>query len=305
MTNDFVSKIALTTIFLALLFPVVLSLFATEVPQDWILYTNGPKLEELMLVKSDLVVIDYSADGTDKKAFKKEDIAFLQSQGKKVFSYLNFAVAEDWRFYWNSLNKAIILAPLGGWPGEYYVKYWYSEWYDVVKQYMKRITSAGFNGVALDWINIYQHTKLQKLSGKNAEGLKNAMVENLRKITNDFPQLEYALVNGEDILLEFPDLREKAKYIIVESLFFSKGQLVTNTEDFVRRVNKLTQLVKNGITVLSVEYIDNGNPLDNKNVERIKTYVSLARKYGFKYYIARLDMKLNVVNIPRIPNSKD
>ena len=300
MTNDFVSKIALTTIFFVLLFPIFLSLFATDVPQDWILYTNGPKLEELMLVKADLVVIDYSADGTDKKAFKKEDITPLQSRGKKVFSYLNFAVAENWRFYWNSLNKAIVLGALDNWPGEYYVKYWYSEWYDVVKEYMKRISSAGFNGVALDWINIYQHTKLQKLSGKNAEALKNAMVENLRKLTNDFPKFEYALVNGEDILLEFPDLRERAKYVIVESLFFSKGQLVTNTEEFVRRVNKLTQLVKNGITILSVEYIDNGNPFDSTNAERIKTYVNLARKYGFKYYIARLDMKLNVVNIPRI-----
>ncbi|AFG34382.1 glycoside hydrolase, end-alpha-1,4-polygalactosaminidase [Fervidobacterium pennivorans DSM 9078] len=305
MTNDFVSKIALTTIFLALLFPVVLSLFATEVPQDWILYTNGPKLEELMLAKADLVVIDYSSDGTDKKAFKKEDIVLLQSQGKKVFSYLNFAVAENWRFYWSFLDKAIVLGSLDNWPGEYYVKYWYTEWYDVVKQYMKRITSAGFNGVALDWINIYQHAKLQKLSGKSAEALKNAMVENLRKLISDFPKLEYALVNGEDILLEFPDIRKRVKYVIVESLFFSEGQLVTNTEEFVRRVNKLSLLVKNGITVLSIEYIDNGNPFDNMNAHRIKTYVSLAKKYGFKYYIARLDMKLDVVNIPRIPNSKD
>jgi len=79
---------------------------------------------------------------------------------------------------------------------------------------MKRITSAGFNGVALDWINIYQHAKLQKLSGKSAEALKNAMVENLRKLISDFPKLEYALVNGEDILLEFPDIRKRVKYVI-------------------------------------------------------------------------------------------
>ncbi|AMW32087.1 cysteinyl-tRNA synthetase, unknown class [Fervidobacterium changbaicum] len=305
MENSITSKIVFTTVIVVFLFPFILNLFAIEVPQDWILYTNGPKLEELMPVKTDLVVIDYSADGTDKKAFKREDLAPLKAQGKKVFAYLNFAVAEDWRFYWKSLNKALILGPLGDWPGEYYVKYWYSEWYDVVKQYMKKITTAGFDGVVLDWINVYQHSKLQQLSGKSENGLKMAIVENLRKLIKDFPNIEYVLINGEDILIEFPEFREKVKYVLVESLFFHKAVLAINTKEFFSRLNKLTELQKYGITILSVEYIDNGNPFDSTNAERINTYVSLARKYGFRYYIARLDMKLNAVNVPRVPTRKD
>ncbi len=166
---------------------------------------------------------------------------------------------------------------------------------------MKKIIEANFDGVVLDWINVYENVSLQKLTGKSSEVLKNAMVENIRKAMKDFPNVDYVLINGEDILLEFPDLREKVKYVLVESLFFKNTKLVTNTKLYLQRLNKLLELSKHGITILSVEYIDNGNPLDSKNGDRIKTYVELSKKYGFKYYIARTDMKLNTVNIPRVP----
>lgn len=304
MANEFGLNLILVLLCAVALFVVVLNVYATTVPQGWILYTNGSSVQDILsanLKEADNVVIDYSKDGTDKSAFKSEDIQLLKNAGKKVFCYMNFAVAEDWRFYWKYIDKSIILGPLESWPGEYYVKFWYVEWYKVITDYMKRILSARFDGVALDWINIYENDALQKLTGKSLNNLKYAMVENIKKVTNDFPNLEYALVNGEDILLEFPELQKKIRYVIVESLFFNNSILVTNTKSYIQRLGKLLELVKSGITILSVEYIDNGNPFDVKNAERIKTYLELSKKYGFKHYIARIDMKLNVVNIPQIP----
>jgi len=304
MANEFGLNLILVLLCAVALFVFVLNVYATTVPQGWILYTNGSSVQDILsanLKEVDNVVIDYSKDGTDKSAFKSEDIQLLKNAGKKVFCYMNFAVAEDWRFYWKYIDKSIILGPLESWPGEYYVKFWYVEWYKVITDYMKRILSARFDGVALDWINIYENDALQKLTGKSLNNLKYAMVENIKKVTNDFPNLEYALVNGEDILLEFPELQKKIRYVIVESLFFNNSILVTNTKSYIQRLGKLLELVKSGITILSVEYIDNGNPFDVKNAERIKTYLELSKKYGFKHYIARIDMKLNVVNIPQIP----
>jgi len=304
MANEFGLNLILVLLCAVALFVVVLNVYATTVPQGWILYTNGSSVQDILsanLKEVDNVVIDYSKDGTDKSAFKSEDIQLLKNAGKKVFCYMNFAVAEDWRFYWKYIDKSIILGPLESWPGEYYVKFWYVEWYKVITDYMKRILSARFDGVALDWINIYENDTLQKLTGKSLNNLRYAMVENIKKVTNDFPNLEYALVNGEDILLEFPELQKKIRYVIVESLFFNNSILVTNTKSYIQRLGKLLELVKSGITILSVEYIDNGNPFDVKNAERIKTYLELSKKYGFKHYIARIDMKLNVVNIPQIP----
>lgn len=304
MANEFGLNLILVLLCAVALFVFVLNVYATTVPQGWILYTNGSSVQDILsanLKEVDNVVIDYSKDGTDKSAFKSEDIQLLKNAGNKVFCYMNFAVAEDWRFYWKYIDKSIILGPLESWPGEYYVKFWYVEWYKVITDYMKRILSARFDGVALDWINIYENDALQKLTGKSLNNLKYAMVENIKKVTNDFPNLEYALVNGEDILLEFPELQKKIRYVIVESLFFNNSILVTNTKSYIQRLGKLLELVKSGITILSVEYIDNGNPFDVKNAERIKTYLELSKKYGFKHYIARIDMKLNVVNIPQIP----
>ena len=304
MANEFGLNLILVLLCAVALFVFVLNVYATTVPQGWILYTNGSSVQDILsanLKEVDNVVIDYSKDGTDKSAFKSEDIQLLKNAGNKVFCYMNFAVAEDWRFYWKYIDKSIILGPLESWPGEYYVKFWYVEWYKVITDYMKRILSARFDGVALDWINIYENDTLQKLTGKSLNNLKYAMVENIKKVTNDFPNLEYALVNGEDILLEFPELQKKIRYVIVESLFFNNSILVTNTKSYIQRLGKLLELVKSGITILSVEYIDNGNPFDVKNAERIKTYLELSKKYGFKHYIARIDMKLNVVNIPQIP----
>ncbi|MEJ5256713.1 MAG: endo alpha-1,4 polygalactosaminidase [Fervidobacterium sp.] len=302
MDSSFAFKLSILITLVISVLLITINLYAVEIKQGWILFTNGPDINSIINYPAKIVVIDYSADGTDKKAFSSAEINLLKSTGKKVFSYINFAIAEDWRFYWNKLPKSIILGNLEGWTGEYYVKYWYAEWYSIIKEYMTKISNANFDGVVLDWINVYTHENLQKLSGKTQENLKLAIVENIRKIVSEFPKMEYVLINGEDILIEFPDLKKSIKYVLVESLFFTNTKLKLSTKYYTERLGKLLKLRNDGIEILSVEYIDNGNPLDKTNSERIKTYVELATKYGFIYYIARTDMKLDILNVPRVMN---
>lgn len=273
----------------------------TIVNADWVLYTNGPNLDEIMNSNASLFIIDYSSDGTDKKAFTKTQIDNLRNSGKTILAYLNVGAAESWRYYWKKLDKGIILSPLQGWQGEYYVKYWYDSWISIVKEYLGKIVNAGFDGVMFDWVNIYMSQTLQIDTKKSQRDLKYAMADTLRKVVSTYPNLKYAFVNGDDLLVEFPDLIKYVRYVVVESVFFSNLKSKVGTQEFENRIKTLTALTQQNVIVLSVEYIDNGNPLDKENASRIKDYIRMCKGYGFLYYIAKSNQKLDTINVPKIP----
>jgi len=273
----------------------------TIVNADWVLYTNGPNLDEIMNSNASLFIIDYSSDGTDKKAFTKTQIDNLRNSGKTILAYLNVGAAENWRYYWKKLDKGIILSPLQGWQGEYYVKYWYDSWISIVKEYLGKIVNAGFDGVMFDWANIYMSQTLQIDTKKSQRDLKYAMADTLRKVMSTYPNLKYAFVNGDDLLVEFPDLIKYVRYVVVESVFFSNLKSKVGTQEFENRIKTLTTLTQQNVIVLSVEYIDNGNPLDKENASRIKDYIRMCKDYGFLYYIAKSNQKLDTINVPKIP----
>lgn len=273
----------------------------TIVNADWVLYTNGPNLDEIMNSNASLFIIDYSSDGTDKKAFTKTQIDNLRNSGKTILAYLNVGAAENWRYYWKKLDKGIILSPLQGWQGEYYVKYWYDSWISIVKDYLGKIVNAGFDGVMFDWVNIYMSQTLQIDTKKSQRDLKYAMADTLRKVMSTYPNLKYAFVNGDDLLVEFPDLIKYVRYVVVESVFFSNLKSKVGTQEFENRIKTLTTLTQQNVIVLSVEYIDNGNPLDKENASRIKDYIRMCKGYGFLYYIAKSNQKLDTINVPKIP----
>jgi len=298
------------------LFTVVLTLFSCtsvglnllnlfELEQEWLLFTNGPRLDDIARTSLTPVIIDYSADGSETRRFTREDLTSLKrlkdGKSREVLAYVNLGIAERWRWYWSSLPTKLIYGPLEGWEGEYYVKFWTDEWLSVIIKYIEKVIEAGFDGVMFDWVNIYFSSSLQRYSKFSASQLRELMAQTLSKIVEMFPSLVYALVNGEDILITYPHLREKVKYVVVEDLFFTvNNQLATDSKTFKDRLDKLLKLKSYGISVLSIEYIDNQNPFDVENAKRVKTYIELAKQYGFKHYVARTDRKLDEINIPRI-----
>ncbi|MEN3042597.1 MAG: endo alpha-1,4 polygalactosaminidase, partial [Fervidobacterium sp.] len=250
MLNEIVKYLVLTLLIVL----ISVLMFTAEIKQDWILFTNGSKIELLVNVDSKVVIIDYSTDGTEKGEFSKEQIDILRNSGKKVFAYLNVGIAENWRFYWKDLDKSLILMPLGGWKGEFYVKYWEQKWFEIISEYIKRISHANFDGVMFDWVNVYEHSNLQRFSKKSQNDLEKSMVELLKKLINNYPNLEIALVNGEKLLKNYPELTQRVKYVVVESLFFKKGKLNIDSSEFLSRMNLISSTQKLGVIVLSVEY---------------------------------------------------
>ncbi|MFZ5918182.1 MAG: MJ1477/TM1410 family putative glycoside hydrolase [Chloroflexota bacterium] len=112
----------------------------------------------------DLVVMDYSADGSDDTAFTAAQIEALQHSpggAKIVLAYMSIGEAEDYRFYWQDGwqpgNPAWLDEQNPDWAGNYKVHYWDSEWQSIVFSYTDRLLDAGFDGAYLDIIDAYQY----------------------------------------------------------------------------------------------------------------------------------------------------
>ncbi|MCL5959385.1 MAG: endo alpha-1,4 polygalactosaminidase [Chloroflexi bacterium] len=118
--------------------------------------------------KFDLVVLDYSFDGSEAMKFTPGEIASLKKRlGGKVLAYLSIGEAEDYRWYWqgkwdaNHDGRPDRGAPtwLGpenpNWPGNYQVRYWYPGWQSIVFAYLDKISAQGFDGVYLDLVDAY------------------------------------------------------------------------------------------------------------------------------------------------------
>jgi len=124
----------------------------------------------------DLVVLDYSFDGTQAKAFRASEISALKNrlQGK-VLAYLSIGEAEDYRWYWQEEWDADhdgqpdpgaprwLDAENPDWPGNYAVRYWYPGWQQIIFAYLGRILAQGFDGVYLDCVDAYERYEGQSL----------------------------------------------------------------------------------------------------------------------------------------------
>ncbi|MCE4599732.1 MAG: cellulase family glycosylhydrolase [Desulfurococcales archaeon] len=70
-----------------------------------------------------------------------------------VLAYLNIGYAEDWRGYWQNITGEPWVHGQTGYPGEYYVEYWRSEWHSIMKNLSEDYLQEGFDGVYLDNID--------------------------------------------------------------------------------------------------------------------------------------------------------
>src|SRR5918999_1533456 len=145
---------------------------AAEEPNDFVYQLQRINLEAIGETRFDLVIMDYSRDGSDGKAFTEDQISALKNSPggpKTVLSYMSIGEAEDYRWYWqrswdrNRDGRPGTAAPdwLGrsnpNWPGNYKVRYWHEGWQQIVYEYVDKILDAGYDGVYLDIVDAYQY----------------------------------------------------------------------------------------------------------------------------------------------------
>ncbi len=138
---------------------------------------------ELKLSAHDLLVIDFSKDGSDAGAFTSDQIASLKSRKKAnpvIVSYISIGEASDYRDHWQddwttytdqdqrAAGEPTDKAPawLGAWnenwPNSRKVRYWDKDWQAVIFNeartgWLDKIVAAGFDGAYLDIVDAYYH----------------------------------------------------------------------------------------------------------------------------------------------------
>lgn len=229
----------------------------------------------------DLLVVDYSRDGSEATAYTAAEVDGLRrkSDGARrvVLAYVSIGEAENYRYYWQRSWKVLPPSWLGPenpeWKGNFPVRYWQAGWREIFMQprlslfgrlqemwqpstrpYLDRIIEAGFDGVFLDRVDSFYVWKAENPNAEadmiNFVGALSAYAKGRRPGFLVVPQ------NGEE-LLRSADYRRGVDAIAKEDLLFgsaSPGQPNTTTE--IRRATvDLNRLKAENRPVFVVEYI--------------------------------------------------
>ncbi len=249
---------------------------------DFLYQLQNIDLDAIGNTKFDMVVIDYSRDGSEEGRFSAEEIEKLKNSPggpKIVLAYMSIGEAENYRWYWNdSWDKdgdgipdeeaPSWLGPVNpDWPGCYKVKYWESGWQSIIYSYVDKIIEAGFDGVYLDVIDAYEYWGPGGESGLERKTAEKDMVNFVKEIANYsrirkgksnfliFPN------NGEG-LSKYPDYVEIVSGIGREDVWYEDNtpQLPEYTEEVIANLDIFKEA---GKVVLVIDYVTQKDLIDD------------------------------------------
>jgi len=109
----------------------------------------------------DLLILDAEFDDTPLSASTVASLKTKANGGSRlVLCYLSIGEAEDYRSYWRTAWREAppewLLEENPDWPGNYPVQYWDPNWQAIILAAVDRILEAGFDGLYLDRIDMYE-----------------------------------------------------------------------------------------------------------------------------------------------------
>ena len=140
-------------------------------------------IKDLKSSKADLIVMDFSKDGSGKGAFTQAQVESLKARkgtNSVIVSYISVGEASDYRDHWQNdwtsftdkdrraAGEPTDKAPawLGAWneswPNSRKVRYWDPDWQTVIFNkdgtgWLDKIVASGFDGAYLDIVDGYYH----------------------------------------------------------------------------------------------------------------------------------------------------
>ncbi len=268
----------------------------------------------------DLVVIDYSRDGTEGGILSPAEIARMKVKPdgtqRHVICYLSIGEAESyryywakrwtwmswggWRWFWRLFGERLLPPWLGPhnaeWKGNYAVRYWQPGWQDLIinapDNYLERIVRMGFDGVYLDKIDQFVDMEGEN---KNSRADMITFVERLAKKARALkPGFLIVPQNGEE-LLQNAGYRATIDAIGKEDLLFGEPKdKVRNAPDLIARNTQLLQLLTaDRKPVFAVDYLRDPTLIDEARRELVAK--------GFVPHFADRDLEtLRIGDIPTI-----
>ncbi|MHA1971351.1 MAG: MJ1477/TM1410 family putative glycoside hydrolase [Candidatus Hodarchaeales archaeon] len=275
--------IALSLFFVSFLYSTNTGLTFHNNSQDWqsINYW-GYQLQNIDLTEInessfDLIVIDYSSDGTNETAWNNQDIKLVTSHGKLLLCYISIGEAEDYRFYWddswNTSPPEWLDEENPDWKGNYKVKFWMEGWQSLIYQYLDIIINQGFNGVYLDIIDAYEYYEEKGMA--NADQLMIDFVYNISTYTRAKAGFDFGIFpqNGDD-LLQSSTYRSFVSGIGIEDLYFFDDSNPNDPAEITKRESNLDLLVQENKPVLTVDYVQSADTIiDVVSKTREKGYI--------------------------------
>ncbi|MGI9387694.1 MAG: MJ1477/TM1410 family putative glycoside hydrolase [Methyloligellaceae bacterium] len=258
--------------------------------KSWGYQLQALDVDDIARSSHDLVVIDYSLDGTDQKKFTKTQLSALKQKpdgGKRIIlAYLSIGEAENYRYYWRSSWKKAppnwLAKENPEWRGNFLVKYWKPAWQKLIfgneKSYLSRIIAAGFDGVFLDRVDAYDHWTRSRATARND------MINFVDRLSHDAKKRQQGFLvfvqNAEELLSD-ADYRNQLDGVVKEDLFFgAQSHTNRNSKSLVRAHIKHLRLARDhGLPVLVVEYL-------TSFPERASQAVQEIRDLGFIPYIS-------------------
>jgi cysteinyl-tRNA synthetase, unknown class len=283
---------------------------SAERSESWTYMLTGGTTEDLLASEATIVVTDAMVLAKQDNASQlKQSIDRLHAAGKKVYGYLSVGEAEKYRSYfqasWLNGNPPSWLGSRNGEWDSYNVRYWDTQWQNIVKNDLGKLIDAGFDGVYLDRVDVDRHwsnsgsNEAVTLTHKVAADRMIGFVEDLAKYARETRGVkDFAVLpqNGEDLLAFDTDgsFFNTVSGMGFESTYYNETQAIS-ASDVNYRKEYLERLENAGKLVLVVDYVDDGSGYSGANKARIDNFLSRSRNDGYTPYVARSDRQLDRV----------
>ncbi len=100
-----------------------------------------------------ITVVDPDEIKTVTKDFKDK------SSDTLILAYLSIGEAEEYRKYFSSMDKNLILYENPHWKGNFKVKFWDKRWQDIIFSRVESLIDEGYDGVYLDIVDAFYEIK--------------------------------------------------------------------------------------------------------------------------------------------------
>jgi len=217
------------------------------------------RFEDVEALDPDVLVTDYSWDGSSGRELTFEDVARLRNRPGRpprvVLAYMSVGEAEAYRFYWKDVSRrmGLVVNENPKWRGNFRIRYWDPAWQRVLiggrDSYLWRIQAAGFDGVFLDTIDtaeVMADLGVQDAPLKMAE-LLGAIAKASRSVDPGF------LLVGQNpfVILSLPSVMESLSGISCEAHLFRGEQMVPEARPIISAL-RLAKAA--GLRVFVIEY---------------------------------------------------
>jgi cysteinyl-tRNA synthetase len=274
------------------LFPPVVEEKTISTLQSWAYQLQNIDLFELERSSYDLLVIDYSKDGSDGGKWSSSEIRRVKEAGggKILLAYLSIGKAETHRSYWNNswvpgnppwVGREDITSD--GRPTRFHVKYWDSEWMDILKNLVDSMISQGFSGVLLDGCDAYtywsdsRNGESEVLSMEDAADRMVGLITELSRYARNRANEFIVFTQERTTLLTASNIKDSylssIQGVVAPEIFFPGEALIDNPyapqSDLVEYFKDIRS---RGKVVCSLEYLSQTNTGLDRYFQQAKTY---------------------------------